>query len=153
MTKLDKTNRHLLELIQKDARLSTHELADLVGLSASPVARRLRQLEDDGLIEGYRAHLNQRKLGLHITTFVHVRLKDHQEASVLAFEQSVREMSAVLNCHTVSGAYDYLLQVVSQDLVDYEQWVRSLQRLPLVSHIDSSFAIRGVKTNDFLPIP
>ncbi|MDO6685277.1 MULTISPECIES: Lrp/AsnC family transcriptional regulator [unclassified Agarivorans] len=149
---MNNVDKELLYLIQRDSRITTAELADKVGLSPSPVARRLRLLEDQGFIEGYRAHLSKSKLGLNITTFVHVRLKEHQDAPVMAFESAVSDMAAVVSCHTVSGAFDYLLQVLTADLVAYEQWVRELQRLPMVSQVDSSFAIREVKNQQALPI-
>ncbi|WP_411992553.1 Lrp/AsnC family transcriptional regulator [Agarivorans sp. DSG3-1] len=149
---MNNVDKELLYLIQRDSRITTAELADKVGLSPSPVARRIRLLEDQGFIEGYRAHLSKSKLGLNITTFVHVRLKEHQDAPVMAFESAVSDMAAVVSCHTVSGAFDYLLQVLTADLVAYEQWVRELQRLPMVSQVDSSFAIREVKNQQALPI-
>ncbi|MDO6763694.1 Lrp/AsnC family transcriptional regulator [Agarivorans sp. 1_MG-2023] len=149
---MNNVDKELLYLIQRDSRITTAELADKVGLSPSPVARRLRLLEDQGFIEGYRAHLSKSKLGLNITTFVHVRLKEHQDAPVMAFESAVSDMAAVVSCHTVSGAFDYLLQVLTADLVAYEQWVRELQRLPMVSQVDSSFAIREVKNQHVLPV-
>ncbi|GDY28307.1 transcriptional regulator [Agarivorans sp. Toyoura001] len=149
---MNNVDKELLYLIQRDSRITTAELADKVGLSPSPVARRIRLLEDQGFIEGYRAHLSKSKLGLNITTFVHVRLKEHQDAPVTAFESAVSDMAAVVSCHTVSGAFDYLLQVLTADLVAYEQWVRELQRLPMVSQVDSSFAIREVKNQQALPI-
>lgn len=149
---MNKVDRELLHLIQRDCRLTTAELAEQVGLSASPVARRLRLLEKQGYIEAYRAHLNKTKLGLQITTFVHVRLKEHQDAPVMAFEAAVKDMPEVVSCHTVSGAFDYLLQVLTADLAAYEKWVRELQRLTMVSHLDSSFAIREVKNHQPLPV-
>ncbi|MFT5007971.1 MAG: Lrp/AsnC family leucine-responsive transcriptional regulator [Reinekea sp.] len=152
-TTMDKIDRILLELVQKNARLTAAELAEAVSLSPSPVARRLRQLEAEGLIEGYRAQLNKGKLGLHITTFVQVRLKEHQDQTIMTFEAEMRAMASVISCYTVSGAFDYLLHVVTPSLEGYEQWVRQLQRLPMVSQVDSSFAIRAVKANDPLPIP
>lgn len=123
--------------------------------TARPVtnsARRIRRLEEDGFIEGYRAQLNRDKLDLGITIFVHVRLNQHQDTLVDAFEATVRKMAEVINCHTVSGAFDYLLHVVTRDLSGYEQWVRRLQKLPNVNTLDSSFAIRSVKEQAPLPI-
>lgn len=149
---LDRIDRRLLNALQQDARLTTAELADQVGLSASPCARRIRRLEQMGVIARYRAQLDREKLGLGITIFVHVRLNQHQDALVETFEEAVREMPEVINCHTVSGAFDYLLQVVSADLPGYEQWVRRLQKLPMVNTVDSSFAIRTVKELGSLPI-
>lgn len=150
--KLDRIDRRLLDCLQQDARLTTAQLAERVGLSPSPCARRIRRLEQDGLIEGYRAQLNRQRLNLGITIFVHVRLSQHQDKLVETFEDTVRNMAEVINCHTVSGPFDYLLQVVTPDLPGYEQWVRRLQKLPNVNTVDSSFAIRPVKEQGPLPI-
>lgn len=143
--KLDRIDRLLLDALQRDARLTTAELAERVNLSPSPCARRVRRLEQDGLIAHYRAGLDRDKLGLGITIFVQVRLSQHQDALVERFETAVRAMPEVINCHTVSGGFDYLLQVVIPDLPRYEQWVRRLQKLTMVNTVDSSFAIRAVK--------
>ncbi|MFQ3231190.1 Lrp/AsnC family transcriptional regulator [Reinekea sp.] len=148
--KLDRIDRQLLSLLQKDARATAAELAEKVGLSASPCARRIRQLEQSGLITGLHARLSREKLGLSITVFVHVRLSQHQEPVVVSFEKAVETMSEVISCYTVSGSFDYLLHVVVKDLVAYENWVKRLQRLSMVNTIDSSFAIRSVK--EFAPL-
>lgn len=151
-TPLDRTDRQLLDALQRDARLTTAELAERVSLTPSPCARRIRRLEQEGLIAHYRAVLDKDKLGLDITIFVQVRLSQHQDSLVEQFEAAVRGMPEVINCHTVSGAFDYLLQVVSADLRGYEQWVRRLQKLPMVNTVDSSFAIRAVKESGPLPL-
>jgi DNA-binding Lrp family transcriptional regulator len=148
--KLDRIDRQLLDLLQKDARSTTSELADKVGLSSSPCARRIRQLEQAGLISGIHARVDREKLGLSITVFVHVRLSQHQESVVDSFEQAVAMMPEVISCYTVSGSFDYLLHVVVKDLHAYEQWVKRLQRQSMVNTIDSSFAIRAVK--EFAPL-
>ncbi|ORJ13133.1 Lrp/AsnC family transcriptional regulator [Aeromonas salmonicida] len=149
---LDRIDLHLLRLLQQDGRLSTVELAEQVGLSASPCARRLRRLEGEGHIQGYRAVLAREKLGLGITIFVNVRLSQHKEPLVDAFEQAVAAMAEVINCHTVSGNYDYLLEVVVPDLPAYEQWIRRLQSQDMVNDISCHFAIRAVKVMGPLPI-
>ena len=149
---LDRIDLQLLRLLQQDGRLSTVELAQQVGLSASPCARRLKRLEGEGHIQGYRAILAREKLGLGITVFVNVRLSQHREALVEAFEQAVSAMGELISCHTVSGTYDYLLEVVVPDLPAYEQWVRRLQSLAMVNDINSHFAIRAVKVMGPLPI-
>lgn len=145
MPDLDRIDRRLLDALQRDARLTSAELAERVGLSPSPCARRIRRLEQDGWITRYQAVLDKQRLGIGITIFVQVRLSQHQDALVEGFEAAVRDMPEVINCHTVSGAFDYLLQVVARDLPAYEQWVRRLQKLPMVNIVDSSFAIRAVK--------
>ncbi|ATJ81954.1 Lrp/AsnC family transcriptional regulator [Halomonas beimenensis] len=144
-TRLDRIDRRLLDALQRDARLTTAQLAERVGLSPSPCARRIRRLEQEGWITGYRARLDRQRLGLGITIFVQVRLSQHQDTLVEEFEAAVREMPEVINCHTVSGGFDYLLQVAAQNLPAYEGWVRRLQKLPMVNTVDSSFAIRAVK--------
>lgn len=150
--RLDRIDRQLLDALQRDARLTSAELAERVGLSPSPCARRIRRLEQRGLISHYRAVLDRERLGLAITIFVQVRLSQHQDALVEAFEAAVRGMPEVIDCHTVSGAFDYRLRVACADLGEYERWVRRLQKLPMVNTVDSSFAIRAVKENGPLPL-
>lgn len=151
--KLDRIDRMLLEALQQDARLTTAELAELVSLSPSPCARRIRRLEQAGLITRYRAELDKVRLGLTITIFVKVRLDQHQQEQVDEFEGNVRDMPEVVQCHSVSGHFDYLLQVIIADMNAFEQWLRQFRQLKMVSTVDSSFAIRAIKENGPLPLP
>lgn len=151
--KLDRIDRMLLEALQQDARLTTAELAELVNLSPSPCARRIRRLEQAGLITRYRAELNRTLLGLTVTLFVQVRLKEHQQERVEKFENAVRSMPEVVQCHSVSGHFDYLLQVITADIDAFEQWLRQFRQLKEISSVDSNFAIRAVKENGPLPLP
>nr|WP_153189279.1 Lrp/AsnC family transcriptional regulator [Vibrio parahaemolyticus] len=149
---VDKIDRQLLHLIQKDATLTTAELADQVGLSASPCARRLKRLEQEGVISGYRAMISRGAIGIAMTVFVEVSLNNHQASSIDEFETAIVDMDEVISCHVVSGAYDYLLEVVSKDLPGYESFTRKLQRLENVKDIHTHLAIRQVKGNGCLPI-
>jgi Lrp/AsnC family leucine-responsive transcriptional regulator len=149
---MDKIDLQLLDLLQRDGRLSIAELAERVALSPSPCARRVKRLEDEGLISGYRAVLDRKRLALGTTVFVNVRLMHHREDAVHQFEAAMQAMAEVVACHVVSGAHDYLLEVVVADLAGYEQIVRRLQALPMVQDITSSFAIRGVKAGAPLPL-
>ncbi len=149
---MDKIDRQLLHLIQKDATLTTAELADQVGLSASPCARRLKRLEQEGVISGYRAMISRGAVGIAMTVFVEVSLNNHQASSIDEFETAIVDMDEVISCHVVSGAYDYLLEVVSKDLSGYESFTRKLQRLDNVKDIHTHLAIRQVKGNGCLPI-
>ncbi|HHG3101094.1 TPA: Lrp/AsnC family transcriptional regulator [Vibrio parahaemolyticus] len=149
---MDKIDRQLLHLIQKDATLTTAELADQVGLSASPCARRLKRLEQEGVISGYRAMISRGAVGITMTVFVEVSLNNHQASSIDEFETAIVDMDEVISCHVVSGAYDYLLEVVSKDLPGYESFTRKLQRLENVKDIHTHLAIRQVKGNGCLPI-
>jgi len=150
--KVDKIDRQLINLMQKDATLTTAELADKVGLSASPCARRIKRLEQEGVISGYRAIVSRDTVGIAMTVFVEVSLNNHQASSIDEFEHAVVEMDEVISCHVVSGAYDYLLEVVSKDLAGYETFTRKLQRLENVKDIHTHLAIRQVKGNGSLPI-
>lgn len=149
---MDKIDRQLLHLIQKDATLTTAELADQVGLSASPCTRRLKRLEQEGVISGYRAMISRGAVGIAMTVFVEVSLNNHQASSIDEFETAIVDMDEVISCHVVSGAYDYLLEVVSKDLPGYESFTRKLQRLENVKDIHTHLAIRQVKGNGCLPI-
>ncbi|AGV19708.1 MULTISPECIES: Lrp/AsnC family transcriptional regulator [Vibrio] len=149
---MDKIDRQLINLMQKDATLTTAELADQVGLSASPCARRIKRLEQEGVISGYRAIVSRDTVGIAMTVFVEVSLNNHQASSIDEFEHAVVEMDEVISCHVVSGAYDYLLEVVSKDLAGYETFTRKLQRLENVKDIHTHLAIRQVKGNGSLPI-
>ncbi|GAJ77865.1 transcriptional regulator, AsnC family [Vibrio sp. JCM 18905] len=149
---MDKIDRQLINLMQKDATLTTAELADKVGLSASPCARRIKRLEQEGVISGYRAIVSRDTVGIAMTVFVEVSLNNHQASSIDEFEHAVVEMDEVISCHVVSGAYDYLLEVVSKDLAGYETFTRKLQRLENVKDIHTHLAIRQVKGNGSLPI-
>ncbi|WLP93952.1 Lrp/AsnC family transcriptional regulator [Psychrobacter sp. M13] len=149
---MDKIDRHILEILQKEGRLSTAELAERIGLSASPCARRLKRLEDEFYIEGYQANVNKAKAGITMSFFVEVSLSNHQEESITAFEQALSEMDEVINGHVVSGSYDYLLEVVSPDLNGYEEFTRKLHKLTSVKDIHTHLSVRKVIDKTTLPI-
>ncbi len=149
---MDKIDRQLLRLIQKDATLTAAELADHVGLSPSPCARRIKRLEQEGVINGYRAMVSRDTVGIAMSVFVEVSLNNHQALSIDEFERAIVEMDEVISCHVVSGAYDYLLEVVSKDLAGYESFTRKLQTLENVKDMHTHLAIRQVKGNGSLPI-
>ncbi|MDN3398961.1 Lrp/AsnC family transcriptional regulator [Psychrobacter sp. APC 3426] len=149
---MDKIDRHILEVLQKEGRLSTAELAERIGLSPSPCARRLKRLEDEFYIEGYQANINRAKAGIAMSFFVEVSLSNHQEGSITAFENALSEMDEVINGHVVSGPYDYLLEVVSTDLNGYEEFTRKLHKLTSVKDIHTHLSVRRVINKTTLPI-
>ncbi|NVK44186.1 MAG: Lrp/AsnC family transcriptional regulator [Oceanospirillaceae bacterium] len=149
---IDATDRKILGALQRDGRLSNADIAEAVALSPSPCLRRLRRLEAEGVIRGYRPQLDRCAVGLGMTVFVQVKLQDHSARSVDGFEQALLQMSAVINASTVSGSADYLLEVVVADLADYDDWVRGMQALAMVREIESNFALRAVKTGAPLPL-
>ncbi len=149
---MDRLDCKIIALLQQDGRLTTAELADQIGLSASPCARRLKRLESDGIITGYKASVNRKAVGLGMTIFVNVRLNKHKEDVIDEFEQAMIKQPVVLSCHIISGSYDYLLEVVCQDLNGYELFIRQLQSHSAVQDINTNFAIRRVKSHTPLPL-
>jgi Lrp/AsnC family transcriptional regulator, leucine-responsive regulatory protein len=149
---LDRVDLKILEHLQENGQLTNLQLADMIGLSATPCARRVRKLEDEGYIASYRASLNRVKIGLRMTVFVNIRLNSHQEESIKQFEQQIIDMDEVINCHIISGSYDYILEIVVEDLNRYENTIRKLQRFKHVQDINSNFSIRSVKRAELLPL-
>lgn len=150
---LDNLDRRILDALQRNAKLSNVQLAEEVGLSPSPCLRRVRLLEEAGVIRGYHAQLDRSKAGLGLTVFVGVKVERHHDASANAFRAAVIDLPEVISCHVVSGESDFLLQVVLPDLASYEDFLFStLLKLPAVSDIRSNFAISTVKSQTALPL-
>ncbi|MAH00821.1 MAG: AsnC family transcriptional regulator [Pseudomonadales bacterium] len=150
---LDNLDRRILDALQRNAKLSNVQLAEEVGLSPSPCLRRVRLLEEAGVIRGYHAELDRSKSGLGLTVFVVVKVERHHDASANAFRAAVIDLPEVISCHVVSGVSDFLLQVVLPDLASYEDFLFStLLKLPGVSDIRSNFAISTVKSQTALPL-
>lgn len=143
---LDRTDRIILSSLQRQGNLPLAELAEQVGLSASSCHRRIKLLEQRGIILGYAATLDRKKLGLANEFFVEVSLAAQTEEAFERFEKAVQRVPEILECHLMSGQFDYLLRVVAQDAEDYERIHRTrLVRLPGLQRIQSSLALRTVK--------
>lgn len=150
---IDGVDRKLLRLLQEDSRKSVQTLGEQIGLSASACHRRQKALEDQGLIDGYRAVLNAGRLGYSMQFFIEVGLTSQSEAALEAFEAAVQDIPEVLECHLMAGQSDYILRVVCQDHDDFESLHRRLSaRLPGVARIHSNMSIRTVKVRTGLPI-
>ena len=152
-TRMDAIDRKIIAALQRDGRLTNVELAEAVGLSPSPCLRRVRLLEEAGIISGYHATLDRKGVGLGLTVFVGVKVERHRDETAAAFRDAVRERPEVITCHLVSGDADFLLQVVVPDLAAYERFLLdTLLKLPGVSDIRSNFAIQTVKSGAPLPL-
>ena len=116
---LDRVDQTLLELLQRDGRMSAQALSEEVNLSARATLNRVRRLEEDGLIEGYRAMLHRSALGDHVSVFAEIALKDQRQATVQRFEAAMVACPEVIACHLVSGRYDYLVRLACRDLAHY----------------------------------
>jgi Lrp/AsnC family transcriptional regulator, leucine-responsive regulatory protein len=150
---MDATDRAILRNLQIDGRLPNAALAERVGLSPSPCLRRLRRLEDDGTIRGYRAVLDRRKSGLGLTAFVQVKVSGQSRRLAQELEQAVAEVDEIIACYIVAGEADFLLEVAVPDLAAYEHLLlHTLLELPGVFDVRTNFAIRTVKEAGPLPL-
>jgi Lrp/AsnC family leucine-responsive transcriptional regulator len=153
MPDLDATDRRILAVLQREGRITNAELAERVNLSASACHRRVQRLEAEGIIAGYVALLDARRLGRPTTVFVEITLQGQAEELLEAFERAVRRIPDVLECHLMAGAADYLLKVVAEDTEDFARIHRQhLARLPGVAQMQSSFALRKVVETTALPV-
>ncbi|GAB3627323.1 AsnC family transcriptional regulator [Pandoraea terrae] len=153
MNDLDAIDRAILATVQQDGRISNARLAERVALSETPCARRLKRLEADGYIGGYRAALSRRALGLGVMAFVHVRFAVHDRALSERFEREIQAIPRIVSCHNISGSADYLLTIVARDLDDYGTFTRDVLRaLPGVSSIESMLSLREVKPDAGVPL-
>lgn len=144
---LDTLDIAILAALSENGRLTQVELAERVPLSPTAIARRIRALEDAGVIEGYQARVSRSALGLNMTVLVQISLKSQSEELLAEFERAVNAASSVVACHLMSGEDDYILTVLARDLADYERIHRQeLSRLPGVARLRSSFALREVKS-------
>lgn len=151
--KLDSIDLRLLTELQRDGRISLTDLSEKVGVSIAPCQRRVKRLEERGLITGYRALVDRKRLGCGMTVFVGVQVERHGEAEESAFMQAVAAMKEVVACHLVSGDSDFLIEVAVSDMEAYETMVvRRLIALPSVRGIRSSFALRTYKRDGVLPV-
>jgi Lrp/AsnC family leucine-responsive transcriptional regulator len=151
--RLDLLDRRLLDVLQREGRISNVELADRVGLSPSPCLRRLRRLEKAGVISGYAAVLDFAALGLGVVAFVSVSLDKHNAANARAFKEAVLARPEVMVCYATSGDADYLMRVVAPDLEAYSRFVmKDLLQWPGVASVRSTFALETVKLTTAVPL-
>lgn len=149
---MDSKDRQIIRALQMNGRMTNQDLAEQVNLSPSPCLRRLRILEESGVIQGYSAVVDAKLYGLPITVFVRVRLERHNEEDVKRFENRVRSIDEVLECHVLTGAFDYQLRVVVSDLDSYEDFIRNrIHRIGGIASIETSFVYGTVKKTAVFP--
>jgi len=150
---LDAIDRRIVAALQADGRLSNVDLAEKVGLSPSPCLRRVNRLEREGYVEGYRAMLGRKRIGLGLTVFVGVKIEGHADDRATTFEEEAVAFPEVVACHMVAGDADYLLEVTVPDLDAYQRFlVGKLLNLPLVREVKSTIAIQTLKAGAVLPL-
>lgn len=150
---LDKTDRKILRELLINARISITELGRKVGLSKTPVALRIKQMEEAGLITGYRAILSPIQLGLSHVTFMQIRLGDTRQQALLQFNAAVREIEEVEECYMIAGGFDYLVKVRSRDMADFRRvMAEQISALPHVSATSSFVAMEAVVEEGAIPL-
>ena len=151
---LDRYDHHILRELQRDGRISNQELADRIGLSPSPCLRRVRALEESGLISGYRAMLDARKLGLTLMALVHISVDRHTPERFENFEASITRLPEVMECLLITGQEaDYQLKVVVRDMEAFQKLLlERITRIEGVSGVHSSFVLRSVVEKTELPL-
>ena len=150
---LDESDRRLLRQLQRDARISTQDLAETAGMSTSPAWRRVKRLEEAGIITGHVALLDARALGLCASAYIHVSLTEHTADTVARFDSFVQGQDRVLECARVTGSADYLIRVVARDAEDLEDFLmHSLLATGIVRSTATSFVLRQIKATTELPL-
>jgi len=151
--KLDRIDRKILHDLQEEGRMTNVELAERAGISAPPCLRRVRALEEAGVIKGYHADIDPGSLGFGVSVFAQVGLSSQSEADLKKFEDLVRGWPLVRECHLVSGEADYILKIVAEDWDSYQKFLTShLTTAPNVSHIKSALGIRVAKHKPGVPV-
>ena len=143
---MDRIDRRILGILQKDGQISMARLSEQVGLSLSACHRRVKLLESDGKISHYAARLNRKSLGLEIQVYIEVKLSSQHRQNLLAFERAIDEMPEVLECHLISGEFDYLMRVAARNTEDFERLYRDrLTLLPYVAQMKTLLCVSTVK--------
>ena len=150
---MDRTDFRILETLQGDGRISNQALADSIGISTAACWRRVKSLEEDGVIGRYAALLNREKLGLNLCAFVHVTLTRHVQESTSSFEQAVLARPEVLECFATTGDADFILRVVTTSIEGLDRFLEEfLFKIPQISQVRSNIALRELKMDTALPL-
>lgn len=150
---LDEGDFRILEALQTEGRLSNQELAERVGMSTSPCWRRVRRLEEVGVIQGYQAQIDRATVGLGVLAFIRVKIDAHSQKEAQLFEQRVRELPEVVACYAIAGEADFLLQVVTSDLDAYADFsMATIRQLPRIKEMNTMLVLKEIKPLAPLPV-
>lgn len=150
---MDDTDKAILRLLQRDATLSIEKIGNAIGLSHTPVWKRIDRMEKAGVIQGRHCRLNREALGLEITAFASIKLGRRDEKALVEFERAVQHIDEILDCYSMTGSYDYMLRVVTHSMASYESLVKKkIASLPHFQDLNTSLALREVKHSTGLPI-
>lgn len=152
--KLDKVDRKILEILQRNAKITNAQLSKEIGLSPAPTLERVKKLETSGVISSYHAKLNTAKIGLGISTFVQIKLTGHDKESIRTFISAINKIDEVIECHHVTGSSDFILKVIAKDIAAYQQlMLDKVNEVPVVDSLQSLVILSTFKDSKVLPIP
>ncbi len=151
--RLDRIDARILDELQRDGRRTVVELAERIGLSGTPCARRIRQLEESGIIKGYTAIVDPTRLGLTVQAFVQVKLERHTDENIALFRRELEALDEVVGCYATTGEHDFLLQVIAADLDALSQIVlKKLLKISCVRDVHSTVVLETIKRSTRLPV-
>jgi Lrp/AsnC family leucine-responsive transcriptional regulator len=149
---LDSVDRRMLAVLQEDGRITNQDLSEKIGLSPTPCLRRLKRLEESGVIQGYSANVDPKAYGLPFSVFVSVRLSQQTQEHIAEFERAVEGWNEVTECYLMTGSQDYLLRVLTDGIEGYERFLKQkMTRLKCIQSVESNFALATVKKRIGLP--
>ena len=151
--KIDKTDKKILEILQRNAKITNAKLSKEIGLSPAPTLERVRKLEAKGIISGYNAKLDMSKIGLGVSTFVMVTLKGHNKKNLVSFLDKIKDVNNVIECHHITGSADFILKVVSQNIESYQElMLETVSEIEVTDSLQSMVILSTFKDSKVMPI-
>ncbi|MEC7878349.1 MAG: Lrp/AsnC family transcriptional regulator [Bacteroidota bacterium] len=151
--KIDKIDKKILEILQRNAKITNAQLSKEIGLSPAPTLERVRKLESKGIISGYNAKLDMSKIGLGVSTFVMVTLKGHNKKNLVSFLDKIKDVNNVIECHHITGSADFILKVVSENIESYQElMLETVSEIEVTDSLQSMVILSTFKDSKVMPI-
>ena len=151
--KIDRTDKKILEILQKNAKITNAKLSKQIGLSPAPTLERVRKLESRGIISGYHAKLNMSKVGLGVSTFVMVSLKGHNKKNLQSFLDKIKDVENIVECHHITGSGDFILRIVAEDIESYQElMLDKVTEIEVTDSLQSIVILSTFKDSKVMPI-
>ncbi|WP_394334429.1 Lrp/AsnC family transcriptional regulator [Reichenbachiella faecimaris] len=153
-TKIDKTDRKILKILQANGKITNAKLSEEIGLSPAPTLERVKKLENSGIIKSYHAELDSAMLGLGVNTFVQVSLKGHNKPNIETFLSRISDIEEIIECHHITGSGDFILRIVAKDIASYQQlMLEKVSDIDIVDSLQSMVILSTFKNSKEVPVP
>ncbi len=153
MLKIDELDIKILQLLQENAKYTIKEISSHLHLTPTPVFERIKKLEAEGIITGYEAQLNRKKLGKNLLVYCQVVLESHHQDKIKTFEKDVLQFSEILECHHIAGNYDYMMKILVDNMDNYQDFIKNkLASLENIGKVQSSFVMSEIKSDNKIPL-